>query len=91
MVLVGVLKLVETVTLYASTNPVFSCTVVVPRQILSFGACLFKLRMLSFMHYETMRLRADVDYLDNVTLYSTKLRNPTQMATMATALTLGIN
>jgi hypothetical protein len=31
------------------------------------------------------------DDLDNVTLYSTKLRNPTQVATMATALDLGLN
>ncbi len=29
--------------------------------------------------------------LDNVTLYSAKLRNPTQVATMTTALDLGIN
>jgi hypothetical protein len=43
MVLVGVLKLVETITLHASTNPVFSCTVVVPRQILSFGGMSFQI------------------------------------------------
>ncbi len=29
--------------------------------------------------------------LDNVTLYCTKLKNPTRMAMMATALDLGIN
>jgi hypothetical protein len=29
--------------------------------------------------------------LDNVTLYSAKLRNPTQVATMTTALDLGVN
>ncbi len=29
--------------------------------------------------------------LDNVTLYCTKLKNPTRMAVMATALDLGIN
>jgi len=29
--------------------------------------------------------------LDNVTSYSTKLRNPTQVATMTTALDLGVN
>ncbi len=28
--------------------------------------------------------------LDNVTLYSAKLRNPTQVATMITALDLGV-
>jgi hypothetical protein len=28
--------------------------------------------------------------LDNVTSYSTKLRNPTQVATMTTALDLGV-
>ena len=29
--------------------------------------------------------------LDNVTLYSAKLRNPTQVATMTTTLDLGVN
>jgi hypothetical protein len=31
-----------------------------------------------------------VGYLDNVTVYSAKLRNPTQVATMITALDLGV-
>ncbi len=29
--------------------------------------------------------------LDNVTVYGAKLRNPTQVATMTTALDLGVN
>jgi hypothetical protein len=33
----------------------------------------------------------DVDDLDNVILYSAKLRNPKQVATMTTALDLGVN
>ncbi len=32
-----------------------------------------------------------LDILDNVTLYGAKLRNPTQVATMTTALDLGVN
>ncbi len=44
----------------------------------------------------TYKLRAQhtagiaVAVLDNVTLYSAKLRNPTQVATMTTALDLGV-
>jgi hypothetical protein len=65
MVLDGVLKLVETVTLYASTNPV------VPLWFLDrfvvLVACLFKLHMLYFMHYETMCLRPTLIIIYNIT------------------------
>ncbi len=46
----------------ASTNPVFRCTVLVPRQIRSFGGMSFQIAHALFYVYEIMRLRADVDY-----------------------------
>jgi hypothetical protein len=38
-----------------------------------------------------IRYSRDRSYLDNVTLYSAKVRNPTQVATMTAALDLGVN
>ncbi len=49
------------------------------------GASNFVTRGILLLIFVTNRI-----LLDNVTLYSAKLRNPTQVATMTTALDLGV-